>query len=73
MKISKKFKNLRKKHVLSDKKCNDYMEEFQKHFVLVPSDKASKNILIVCNKYYLDVVLKELDSSDGTSPKTYTP
>jgi len=49
------------------------MEEFQKHFVLVPSDKASKNILIVCNKYYLDVVLKELDSSDGTSSKTYTP
>lgn len=56
MKISKKC---RKKHVLSDKKCKDYMEEFQKHFVLVPADKASKNILIVCNKYYLDVASTE--------------
>ena len=35
------------------------MKEFQKHFVLVPADKASKNILIVCNKYYLDVASTE--------------
>ena len=35
------------------------MEEFQKHFILVPADKASKSILIVCNKYYLDVASTE--------------
>ena len=48
------------------------MENFQKSFVLIPADKASNNILIVCRKYYLDVVLKELDTSDGSSPQTYT-
>ena len=71
-KISKKCKSPRKRHVLSDRTCKDYLENFQKSFVLVPADKASNNILIVCRKYYLDTVLKELDTSDGTSPQTYT-
>ena len=41
--------------------------------LLVSADKASNNVLIVCKKYYLDVVLKELDTCSGTSPQTYTP
>ena len=28
--------------------------------VLVPADKASNNVMVVCKKYYLDVVIKEL-------------
>ena len=62
--IDKIRKNPRKKHVLSDKKCKEYLEDFQKRFVLVPADKASNNVLIVCKKYYLDVVLKELDTQN---------
>ena len=27
--------------------------------VLVPADKASNNVMVVCKKYYLDVVIKE--------------
>ena len=73
VKIKTKTKNLRKKHVLSEKTCKNYLEDFQKHFVLVPADKASNNILIVCKKYYLDIVLKELDTSNATSKQTYTP
>ena len=72
-KLKTKNKNPRKKHVLSDETCKKYLEDFQKQFVLVPADKASNNILIVCKKYYLDVVLKELDTCNGTSPQTYTP
>ena len=68
-KISKKVKAPEKKHLLSDRTCKDYLENFQKS---VPADKSSNNILIVCRKYYLDVVLKELDTNDGTSPQTYT-
>ena len=30
------------------------------NFVLVPTDKASNNVIVVCKKYYLDVVIKEL-------------
>ena len=71
--LRKKGKNQRKKHVLSDLECKKYLEYFQKHFVLVPADKASNNVLVVCKKYYLDVVLKELSTKNGTSPQTYTP
>ena len=28
--------------------------------MLVPADKASNNVIVVCKKYYLDVVIKEL-------------
>ena len=70
--LRKKGKNQQKKHVLSDLECKKYLEEFQKHFVLVPADKASNNVLVVCKKY-LDVVLKELGTNNGTSPQTYTP
>ena len=71
--LRKKGKNQRKKYVLSDLECKQYLEDFQKRFVLVPADKASNNILVVCKKYYLDVVLKELSTNNGTSPQTYAP
>ena len=48
--IRKKDKNPRKRNVLSDKHCKEYLEDFQKCFVLVPADKASNNALIVCKK-----------------------
>ena len=71
--LKTKTKNPRKKHILSDENCKNYLEDFQKHFVLVPADKASNNVLIVCKKHYLDVVLKELNTQNGTSPQTYMP
>ena len=46
-KLKTKNKNPRKKHVLSDETCKNYLKDFQKQFVLVPADKASNNILIV--------------------------
>ena len=70
--IRKKDKNPRRKNVLSDKHCKEYLEDFQKRFVLVTADKASNNVLIVCKKHYLDVVLKELDMCNGAGPQTYT-
>ena len=27
--------------------------------MLVPANKASNNVIVVCKKYYLDVVIKE--------------
>ena len=33
---------------LSDLESKYYWEYFQKHFVLVPADKASNNVLVVC-------------------------
>ena len=37
-------------------------------YILVPADKAANNVIVVCKKYYLDVVLKELESTN-----TYIP
>ena len=34
------------------------------NYVLVPADKAANNVIVVCKKYYLDVVLKELESTN---------
>ena len=34
--------------------------------MLVPADKASNNIIVICKKYYLDIVLKELKQDMGT-------
>ena len=33
-------------------------------YILVPADKAANNVIVVCKKYYLDVVLKELESTN---------
>ena len=32
--------------------------------MLVPADKAASNVIVVCKKYYLDVVIKELNSTE---------
>ena len=29
--------------------------------MIVPADKAPNNVIVVCKKYYLDVVIKELN------------
>ena len=33
--------------------------------MLVPADKASNNVIMVCKKYYLDVVIKELNLNNN--------
>ena len=40
------------------------MHDFQRQFVLVPADKAANNVIVVCKKYYLDIVLNELSTTD---------
>ena len=41
----------------------DYIEELQKEYVLVPTDKAASNISVVCKKYYLEVLRDELENT----------
>ena len=35
----------------------EYLHKIQRKFVLVPADKAANNVIVVCKKHYLDVVL----------------
>ena len=53
--------NKRKKHVLKSRVHLDNLNKLHDKFVLVPADKASNNVIVVCKKYYLDVVIKELN------------
>ena len=55
--------NRRKKHVLKSEKHLRSLQELHSMYVLVPADKASSNIIVVCKKYYLEVVLGEVNDS----------
>ena len=53
--------NKRNKHILKIRVHLDNLNKLHEIFVLVPADKASNNVIVVCKKYYLDVVIKELN------------
>ena len=55
--LKKNHVRWRKLQVLRTSKHLEYLNDFHKHYVLVPADKAGSNIIVVCRKYYLDVVL----------------
>ena len=61
--LKKQHVNKRKKHALRNTVHLDYLSYLYDNFVLVPADKASNNVIVVCKKYYLDVVIKELNST----------
>ena len=45
-------------------------------YVFVPADKAPNNIIIICKRYYMETLIKELgldNSSTTTGNSTYTP
>ena len=53
-------KSARHKSILHSKLVKAYLEQLHRDFVLVPTDKASNNIAIVCKKFYIERSLKEL-------------
>ncbi len=57
--------------ILEDDHVIYYLHEFQKQFVMVPADKASNNIIIVCTKYYIQTLIDELGVFSDTASKTY--
>ena len=54
----------RNKHVLKNRVHLDYLNKLHENYILVTADKAANNVIVVCKKYYLDVVLKELESTN---------
>ena len=43
----------------------EYLNELHEKYVLVPIDKAANNIAIICKKYYVTVILKEIGILDA--------
>ena len=39
------------------------IQEFRRKYVLVPTDKAANNIVVVCRLYYVNTLKQELDGT----------
>ena len=55
------------KPVLEDTIVKAYLEEFHNKFVVVPIDKASNNVAIICKKFYVSRLLEEVGVLNTTS------
>ena len=49
-----------KQKILSDSGVKDTLRRLHDDFVLVPADKAANNVIVVCKKYYIEILIKEL-------------
>ena len=58
------------KPVLKDPDVKEYLAELHSKFVLVPIDKASNNIAIICKRFYINKLLSEVGLS-GNPNNTY--
>jgi len=57
---------------LSDAGIKESLAELHREFVLVPTDKASNNVSIICKKHYLNCIRKELGIETKQDNHTYT-
>ena len=46
--------------VLNQPDLKDTPEKLHADFVLVPANKAANNVIVVCKKYYIDTLVKEV-------------
>ena len=52
----------------------DTLHKLHGNYVLVPADKAANNVIIVCQKYFIDTLAKELGINNvNISNPTYIP
>jgi hypothetical protein len=51
------------KKVLDDEEVKTYLDELHANFVITPTDKAGNNFSIVCKKFYIECLMKELNIS----------
>ena len=64
-----------KQKILNDPDVKDTLRRLHDDFVLVPADKAANNVIVVCKKYYIETLIKELGiNTTNISPNsTYIP
>ena len=69
--MKRKCINKRRKQILGSGKHLDYLWSFHKKYVLVPADKAFNNIIVVCKKHYIEVMIDKLTKGDVINQSTY--
>ena len=53
---------------------SDTLHKLHADYVLVPADKAANNVIIVCKKYQIDTLVKELEiNNENINNPTYIP
>ena len=70
LKLNSKIKHHPIKPILKDPTVLTYLEELHSKFVLVPIDKAARNIAVICKRFYITRLMKELGLS-GEPSNTY--
>ena len=59
------------KPILEDEDALSALNDLHNNFVVVPIDKASNNVAIICKRFYIQKLLSEVGVPGNTSP-TYT-
>ena len=60
--------------VLEQPDVKDTLHKLHANYVLVPADKAANNVIIVCKKYHIDTLVKELGINNiNINNPTYIP
>jgi len=58
------------KQMLRDSQSLNELKLLQENFVIVPVDKASNNLSLICKKYYIKTIQKELNSTTYRKAET---
>ena len=58
--LKRKIKYRKVNPVLQKTEVIEYLQELHSKFVLVPIDKAANNVSIICKRFYVEVILKEI-------------
>ena len=60
--------------VLDQHVVKDTIHQLHANYVLVPADKAANNLIILCKKYYIDTLVKDLGINNlNFNNPTYIP
>ena len=54
--LKRKVKYQRVSSVLNRPDVQNYLNEIHSKFVVVPIDKAAKNVAFICKRYYVEVI-----------------
>ena len=67
--ISQKYKLPKYQSVFDIPDVAQCLEEIKRNFVLVSVDKAAKNVAVICKRFYMEVLLEEMESNSDTYTK----
>ena len=59
-------KHARHNSIMHSQSVKTYLKKLHENFVLVPTDKASNNIAVVCKNFYIQKSIEELGINEDT-------